>query len=602
MSRMSVMVGIIVCFCMGQTTVYKYTTEQRASYASFTAYLTAIGTDQKSIDIGSSIAIISTTTVPSNVEIRNFNNGAKFTGSGTLTIGRMSYQGTNQIFDTSLTIRFLPGAVKNIRPEWWGISPKLLRTSSVLQKMINSMPTGVITGFPLWNASISCTTGVIGSSIPTYWIPDRTSKWCDSQRVIFSSGAIKKSRVFSDASGHSFSDTTIPPTTDNCQFGWSSIVTVDSTQKWKNGVFDIPSTSIHASKWVVATVESKMVSGDVPTITICGKYDTTLVLATGLQNSDTLWRTVGIIGSTGSFTGPVAIMVGGNLSAGDAGIIKIGAFHVIEFSTKTDAEMYLLSGKFSYNDKEDFLFGRNTVKAAPPYVTYYGIDSIPKATQIRYDSTAKGTNFPGVISEYDSTNNDGVAFYGKSGHQNDVNKDSGAVCITSTVEGSAEPARTSYLWVSGNESDWLGNYYLQSGDSGQGCLISRMKIGLYFTFYRAHSLNYPSLQFSTGDVLYGGFRDSWATTIHGGLAGDTANLRVYGGKGYVSGTYASVELGSGVSNRISITSDSLMLPSTTFLDGSPMGSAATLNIHRRTDTLVVKFSATDSLCFKAITP
>lgn len=98
--------------------VYKYTKEIEATYLTFSAWISAIGSDERSIIIATDTEITGTVTVPSNIDIAGFYNGAKFTGTGSLTINKMSCDPQHQIFDSTLTAVTL--ACKDIRAEWFG--------------------------------------------------------------------------------------------------------------------------------------------------------------------------------------------------------------------------------------------------------------------------------------------------------------------------------------------------------------------------------------------------------------------------------------------------------------------------------------------------
>lgn len=119
-SKFIAIMAMLVFTVSAQTVIYKYTKEQKASYASFAAYLTAVGSTNTSWEMGKDIAIAATTHIQSNIDIRSIMNGAKFTGASTLYIGKMSAKPEGQIFDTSLTVFFDSGSVSEVYTHWWG--------------------------------------------------------------------------------------------------------------------------------------------------------------------------------------------------------------------------------------------------------------------------------------------------------------------------------------------------------------------------------------------------------------------------------------------------------------------------------------------------
>jgi hypothetical protein len=112
----------LFAFVSAQTVIYQYTKEQKASYASFAAYLTATGTTKVSLEIGKDIPILATTHIQSTIDLRAITTFAMFTGTYTLYIGKMSAKPEAQVFDTTLTVYFDSGAVSEVYSHWFGNS------------------------------------------------------------------------------------------------------------------------------------------------------------------------------------------------------------------------------------------------------------------------------------------------------------------------------------------------------------------------------------------------------------------------------------------------------------------------------------------------
>jgi len=132
MSLNKVIVALLFLFALAfsQTVVYQYTKEQKASYASFAAYLTAVGSVKVSWEMGKDVAIAATTHIQSNLDIRVIMSGAKFTGASTLYIGKMSAKPEVQIFDTALTVFFDTGSVSEVFVHWFGNSKAAFRRAN----------------------------------------------------------------------------------------------------------------------------------------------------------------------------------------------------------------------------------------------------------------------------------------------------------------------------------------------------------------------------------------------------------------------------------------------------------------------------------------
>ena len=138
--------------------VYKYTKEIEATYLTFSAWISAIGSDERSIIIATDTEITGTVTVPSNIDIAGFYNGAKFTGTGTLTINKMSCDPQHQIFDIGLTVSLLTRVSK---VTWFGGS--FSRAISALSTTGGDV---LFTGTHVLNSEDSPDSYVNGVSIP----------------------------------------------------------------------------------------------------------------------------------------------------------------------------------------------------------------------------------------------------------------------------------------------------------------------------------------------------------------------------------------------------------------------------------------------------
>jgi hypothetical protein len=107
-----------------------------ATYLTFSAWLAAVSTS-KSIIIATDVEILGSVVVPSTIDIVGFRNNAKFTGSGSITINKMSANPAHQIFDSTLASVSLSGAVK---PVWFGAWLTSDDTAPV-QRAVNSSQT-----------------------------------------------------------------------------------------------------------------------------------------------------------------------------------------------------------------------------------------------------------------------------------------------------------------------------------------------------------------------------------------------------------------------------------------------------------------------------
>jgi hypothetical protein len=197
---------------LSQTVIYKYTKEQQATYASFAAYLTAAGTTLTSFEVGKDIPIISTTRIQNTLDVRAFTSGAKFTGTSTLYIGKMSAKPEGQIFDTALTVYFDSGSVSEVYTHWWGNSKAAFRRANNAAAL-NGIPLVIskysypIAGKITTSASLDISRvlnsgkvkGNTGSAVDTLVIGRMTSvpthQWIDTSITVqFASGAVSAVR------------------------------------------------------------------------------------------------------------------------------------------------------------------------------------------------------------------------------------------------------------------------------------------------------------------------------------------------------------------------------------------------------------------------
>jgi hypothetical protein len=88
-----------------------------SSIPDFAVWAAAI-TDNVSLIVDVNTSIGSTVVLPNNVDIIGFYNGARFTGSGSLKINRMSCNPKHQIFDDTLPVDL--SALAEGWPEWFG--------------------------------------------------------------------------------------------------------------------------------------------------------------------------------------------------------------------------------------------------------------------------------------------------------------------------------------------------------------------------------------------------------------------------------------------------------------------------------------------------
>lgn len=203
------------------------------------------------------------------------------------------------------------------------------------------------------------------------------------------------------------------------------------------------------------------------------------------------------------------------------------------------------------------------------------------------------------------------------GNQSDVDKDSLMVSLAAAPAG--DKRRGGAFRAFGNEaSPANGNVVMESGDSGDA-LIGGKEIYIHVDHPSDTSaLGVPvfknDVRIGRDDVLPD---DIDRVAIYLGRSADSSCGRIYGGKG-ASSTKATMELGNNANNKITISADTVRIIDRleTILTTATLGVIDTfdvglmrvgggsniIDIHRRTDTLVIKLSATDSLCFKAVAP
>lgn len=204
------------------------------------------------------------------------------------------------------------------------------------------------------------------------------------------------------------------------------------------------------------------------------------------------------------------------------------------------------------------------------------------------------------------------------GNQTDVNRDSLMTCFAAAPAG--DKRRGGAFRTFGNEAPLSkGNATMIAGDSGQA-IIEGNDINIHvFHPSDTSSLGVPV---SKIDVRIGRDvalpDDTNRVAIYLGRDIDSSSGRIFGGRG-LSSTMATIALGNSISNRVTISADTtrvsdrleapLAVSIISEIDTARIGSvsigiggSAITDIHRRTDTLVIKFSATDSLCFKAVAP
>jgi hypothetical protein len=118
--------------------IKELTSTTKSSFASFQQ---AVNSGIKSYVHAKDVEIVagSTVTVPATCDIAQFVNGAKFTGSGKIIIGKMSAVPFHRIFGEGLEVEFLPGAVKEKLPIWWGsVGDGVTDDTTAIQAVLSS--------------------------------------------------------------------------------------------------------------------------------------------------------------------------------------------------------------------------------------------------------------------------------------------------------------------------------------------------------------------------------------------------------------------------------------------------------------------------------
>lgn len=179
--------------------------------------------------------------------------------------------------------------------------------------------------------------------------------------------------------------------------------------------------------------------------------------------------------------------------------------------------------------------------------------------------------------------------------------------------GGGVTARGAYLLLGGNEAGAQGQGFLFAGDSGDAGVVStwenksvvsggRLDFNLS---YDGSSSENDGLSLMWNDVDHAGFhlfsRDTskYIEISHGFTTGPSFQLQK-NKMNFACDTFAVV-CSTGSMNGTFTFSD----VNIDTLDVGLMrvgGGSNIIDIHRRTDTLVIKLSATDSLCFKAVAP
>ena len=106
------------------TEIFRWNAALQSTYATFGDWVAA-QSDPISLAVGKDIDLGgATVNVPNNIDFVEFYNGAQIK-NGTITINRMSAMPLYQIFDSTITIIFGTGAIKEQYIEWYGGKPSV---------------------------------------------------------------------------------------------------------------------------------------------------------------------------------------------------------------------------------------------------------------------------------------------------------------------------------------------------------------------------------------------------------------------------------------------------------------------------------------------
>lgn len=109
-------------------------------YASLSAAVSAIGNVPTTLVVTDSLNCSGSITVPSTLTLK-FVPGGMLSGSGTVTIQGAIIATPQQIFASTLTVRFTNNkSIEAYYPQWWGGGLGLGTDSASLQAMVNAMP------------------------------------------------------------------------------------------------------------------------------------------------------------------------------------------------------------------------------------------------------------------------------------------------------------------------------------------------------------------------------------------------------------------------------------------------------------------------------
>lgn len=186
------------------------------------------------------------------------------------------------------------------------------------------------------------------------------------------------------------------------------------------------------------------------------------------------------------------------------------------------------------------------------------LDNSIDTTGIFYNPSGKYVDFPSMITLSDSNSYSVPGFIYR--HVKTADSGTAATAFGLAIGNPGTGMSSAYgSWIYGESNAQGGRLQFACGDSGKIHFIAPKKTQAYFRWPRGHTLEKPNVEWRVDDTLYTGWRDSLATILQVGKNSDSSSFRLYGGKGS-SSTYSEIEMGSGVSNRITISTDSLVLP------------------------------------------
>jgi hypothetical protein len=205
--------------CFADVNVLKYVTTQVGTFPTLNSYVTSRRDSTVALQVGSNWYVSGKCSVSVNIDLHDFVKSARIygsTGSGTdtLVICKQNYNGSNHIFDTSVTIRYVNGAVKSINPQWFGCRGDSSDQTSAFNAAIRSAKLSTMKILQPAKTVIGIKNGILLTSGTFYYEgEDRNTSviaMLDSNAYVFRLGALTGATIRNiSIEGNSYKGTAI---------------------------------------------------------------------------------------------------------------------------------------------------------------------------------------------------------------------------------------------------------------------------------------------------------------------------------------------------------------------------------------------------------